>query len=93
MTKTKTYIPTKNSMQSGLGKKDKWVLEFETENSGINPLIGWQTSLNTLFELNLEFFTKDLAIDYAKKNKIIFEILEQKKRKIIKKSYANNFLK
>ena len=53
-------------MQSCLDKIDKWVLEFETENSGINPLIGWQTSLNTLFELNLEFFTKDLAIAYAK---------------------------
>ena len=33
------------------------------------------------------------AIDYAKKKKINYEIIEPKKRKIIKKSYADNFLK
>ena len=93
MIKAKIYIPTKNSMQSGLGKTDKWVIEFETKNSGINPLMGWETSTDTLSELNLEFSTMELAIEYAKKNKIDFEILIPKKRKIIKKSYADNFLK
>ena len=80
-------------MQSGLGKSDKWVIEFETENTGINPLMGWETSSNTLSELRLEFSTKELAVEYAKKNKIDFEIIEPQKRKIIKKSYADNFLK
>jgi len=80
-------------MQSGLGKSDKWIIEFETKNSGINPLMGWETSSDTLSELNLEFATKNLAIEYAKKNKIDFEIIEPQKRKIIKKSYAENFLK
>ena len=80
-------------MQSGLGKTNKWVLEFETQDTGINPLMGWETSDNTLSELNLEFSTKELAIEYAKKNKIDFEVIEPKKRKIIKKSYADNFLK
>ena len=80
-------------MQSGLGKIDKWVIKFETENSGINPLMGWETSSNTLSELNLEFSTKELAIEYAKKNKIDFEIIEHHKRKTVKKSYADNFLK
>ena len=42
--------------------------------------------------LKLEFSTKELAINYAKK-KIDFEIIEPKERKIIKKSYADNFLK
>jgi NADH dehydrogenase (ubiquinone) Fe-S protein 4 len=93
MKKAKIYIPTKNSMQSGLGKSDKWVINFETDNTGINPLMGWETSSNTLSELNLEFTTKELAIEYAKKNKIDFEIIEPQKRKTIKKSYADNFLK
>mgnify|MGYP002837826312 CR=1 FL=1 len=93
MNKVKIYIPTKSSMQSGLGKSDKWVIEFETENPEVNPLMGWETSTNTLSELHLEFSTKELAIDYAKKNKINFEIIEPKKRKMIKKSYADNFLK
>ena len=93
MIKAKIYIHTKNSMQSGLGKADKWLIKFETKNSGINPLMGWETSLDTISELNLEFSTKDLAIEYAKKNKIDFEIIEPQKRKTIKKSYADNFLK
>ena len=93
MIKAKIYIPTKNSMQSGLGKSDKWVFKFETENTGTNPLMGWETSTNTLSELNLEFSTKELAVDYAKKNKIDFEIIEPQIRKTVKKSYADNFLK
>ena len=80
-------------MQSGLGNSEKWVLEFQTSNTGINPLMGWETSSNTLSELHLEFSTKELAIEYAKKNKINFEIIEPQKRKTIKKSYADNFLK
>ena len=93
MKKAKIYIPTKNSMQSGLGKSDKWLIEFEIENTGINPLMGWETNSNTLSELNLEFSTKELALEYAKKNKIDFELIEPQKRKTVKKSYADNFLK
>ena len=66
MKKAKIYKPNKTAMQSGLGKIDKWVLEFKS---------------------------KDLAIEYAKKNNIIFEVIEPKKRKITKKSYADNFIK
>ena len=80
-------------MQSGLGKSDKWLIEFETEDTGINPLMGWETNSNTLSELNLEFSSKELAINYAKKKKINFELIEPKKRKVVKKSYADNFLK
>ena len=93
MKNAKIYLPTKTSMQSGPGKSDKWIIEFETKDSGINPLMGWESSSDTLSELNLEFSTKDLAIEYAKKNKIDFEIIEPKKRKTVKKSYADNFLK
>ena len=80
-------------MQSGLGKTDKWLIEFETKNAGTNPLMGWESSSDTLSELNLEFSTKELAVEYAKKNKIHFEVIEPQKRKTIKKSYADNFLK
>ena len=80
-------------MQSGIAKNDKWILEFKTKDPTRNPLMGWESSSDTLSELKLEFSTKDLAINYAKKNKIIFELLEPKKRKIVKKSYADNFLK
>ena len=80
-------------MQSGLGKIDKWILEFETKDNSVNPLMGWESSSDTLNELRLEFSTKELAINYAKKMKIDYEIIEPKKRKTVKKSYADNFLK
>ena len=80
-------------MQSGLGKTDKWILEFETKDSTVNPLMGWESSNDTYTELKLEFSSRELAINYAKKKKIDYEIIEQKKRKTIKKSYADNFLR
>ena len=79
-------------MQSGLGKIDKWILEFKTKDPTRNPLMGWESSSDTLSEVKLEFSSKELAIDYAKKKKIDYEIIEPKKRKIVKKSYADNFL-
>ena len=80
-------------MQSGLGKNNKWILEFKTEDPTNNPLMGWESSSDMYTELKLEFSSKELAITYAKKKKIDFEIIEPKKRKILKKSYADNFLK
>ena len=80
-------------MQSGFAKSNRWIIEFYTNNSTINPLMGWESSDDTFSELNLEFPSKDLAINYAKKNKIDFELIEPKKRKMVKKSYSDNFTK
>ena len=80
-------------MQSGNKKFDKWIIEFITDRPGVNPLMGWESSTDTYSELKLEFKNKDLAIEYAKKNKIDFELIDAKTRKIIKKSYADNFTK
>ena len=93
MKKAKIYKPSKTAMQSGLKKFNKWILEFITNDPTINPLMGWESSNDTLSELKMEFTSKDLAIEYAKKNKISYELIEPKVRKIIKKSYADNFTK
>ena len=92
MIKAKIYIPNKRPIQSGTGKTDKWILEYETKNPTSNPLMGWESSSDTRTELKLEFSSKELAINYAKKKKIDFELIEPKKRKVVKKSYADNFL-
>ena len=91
--KAKIYLPNKNPMQSGLSKTNKWVLEFKTDDPSKNPLMGWESSSDTYTELKLEFSSKELAINYAKKKKIDFELIEPRKRKTVKKSYADNFLK
>ena len=92
MKKAKIYKPSKSAMQSGLKKFDKWVIDFFTDEPGINPLMGWESSTDTYSELKLEFSNKELAIEYAKKNNINFEVIEPKQRKVVKKSYADNFL-
>ena len=93
MKKAKIYKPAKTAMQSGLKKFDKWVLEFITNDPTINPLMGWESSDDTFSELKMEFSSKELAVDYAKKNKIEYELIEPQKRKILKKSYSDNFIK
>ena len=92
MRKAKIYKPSKTAMQSGTKKFDKWVIQFITKKPDINPLMGWESSSDTYTELNLEFKTKELAIEYAKKNKIDYELIESKARKFNKKSYADNFI-
>ena len=80
-------------MQSGIGKTKNWILEYIDKKTGINRLMGWESSTHTLSEVKLEFSTKENAIKYAKKNKLTFELIEPKEKKIIKKSYADNFIK
>ncbi len=93
MKKAKIYIPSKTAMQSGRGKQKSWVLEFNTKDSNINPLMGWETSTDTLGEVILKFSSKDKAIEYAEKNSISYEVFEPKKKEFVIKSYADNFLK
>ena len=93
MKKAKIYIPSKTAMQSGRGKLKKWVLEFDTKDSSINPLMGWEASTDTLGEVLLKFPTKEKAIEYAEKNNISYSVIEPKKKKFVIKSYADNFLK
>ncbi len=93
MKKAKIFKPSKTAMQSGLAKSEKWIIEYITEQPGINPLMGWESSTDTLSELKLEFSSKDKAIEYAKKNKIEYELIEEKKRKKNIKSYSDNFTK
>ena len=80
-------------MQSGMRNTKNWLLEFDTLNTGINPLMGWESSKDTMSEVKLEFSSKDQAVNYAKKNNINYYVVEPQKRKILKKSYSDNFIK
>ncbi|MFL2888376.1 MAG: hypothetical protein CNC06_04095 [Pelagibacterales bacterium MED-G40] len=93
MKKAKIYIPTKTAMQSGRGKTKNWILEFYTRDSATNPLMGWETSDDTMSEVILEFSSKEKAVEYAKLNNIDFKVIEPKKREFVIKSYADNFTK
>jgi len=93
MKKAKIYKPTKTAMQSGMRNTKNWILEFDTLDNQISPLMGWESSKDTMSEVKLEFETKAQAINFSKKNNIDYYIIEPNNRKIIKKSYTDNFLK
>ena len=80
-------------MQSGIRNSKKWILEFDTLDTGINPLMGWTSSKDTMSEVKLEFLTREEAINYVKINNIDYYVVEPEKSKIVKKSYSDNFLK
>ena len=83
MKKAKIYIPTKTAMQSGRGKLKSWVLEFITKDPSINPLMGWETSTDTLEEIILKFPSKEKAIEYAEKNNISYNVIEPNKKEFV----------
>ena len=80
-------------MQSGRRNIKNWLLEFDTLDNGINPMMGWETSKDTMSEVKLEFSTKEQAVNYARKNNVDYYIIEPQKGKMIKRSYSDNFLK
>ena len=83
MKKAKIYIPAKTAMQSGRGKLKNWVLEFITKDPSINPLMGWETSTDTLDEVILKFPSKEKAIEYAEKNNISYNVIEPNKKEFV----------
>ena len=68
-------------------------LNYQVKNLLLTYPSDWYIHKDTFNAVKLEFKTKELAIEYSKKNKIDYELIESKNRKIIKKSYSDNFTK
>ena len=90
--KAKIYKPSKTAMQSGRSKFNKWVLKIsDSKNQIRDTMMGWNGGSNTSSQIQLNFKSKEDAIYYAKSNNIDYEVLETSGRKVISKSYADNF--
>ena len=63
-------------MQSGRGKLKKWVLEFDTKDPSINPLMGWQSSADTKRQVRMYFPDREAAIAYAEAHHIVYDVDE-----------------
>jgi len=86
------YQPAKTAMQSGLARTKEWVLEFEPASPReIDPLMGWTSSRDTQAQVKLEFDTREEAVAYAERRGLAYTIIETKPRKLVRKSYADNF--
>jgi len=90
--KARIYQPAKTAMQSGRGKTQNWVLEFEpTRRQQLDPLMGWPGAGDTMSQVRLKFDTRDDAIAHAKRLELDFVVQEPKERRIKPKAYADNF--
>ena len=90
--KAKIYKPAKTAMQSGRSKFNKWVLKFSDKKNQLkDTMMGWNGGSSTISQIELKFSSKEEAVNYAKKNGIDYEVLETSERKVINKSYADNF--
>ena len=90
--RAKIYKPAKTAMQSGRAKYNKWILKIsDSKNQTKDTMMGWNGGSNTTSQIQLQFKTKEDAINYAKSNDLDYEVLETSERKVISKSYADNF--
>ena len=86
------YKPAKTAMQSGTRNTKKWTLVFETKDRKfIEPLMGWTGAKDTNKQLRMNFDTAEQALEFAKRNNIEVEVEAVKARKIVPKTYAENF--
>ena len=86
------FKPAKTAMQSGEARTKDWVLQFDPASPATrDPLMGWTSSADTLAQVHLEFDSKDEAIAYATRNGLAYTVVEPKPRRVIRKSYADNF--
>lgn len=77
--------------QSG-NLKTKWCLEFIPQKKFIDRQMGWLASADTMSEVKIEFEDMDSAIAFAQQNNYKYELITSAKNKVIKKSYADNFI-
>lgn len=88
------YQPSRNAMQSGVGKTRQWVLEFAPEAARtVDPLMGWTSSSDMDSQVRLKFETVDAAVEYAKQHGIDAQVTMPNKRKAVVRQggYGENF--
>ena len=88
------FQPSKSAMQSGLANINKWCLSNSlTNETFVKSVFCWTGTSNSEKNLTLFFDTFEAAKRFAESKKLDFEIIKSKKRKVIKKSYSENFIK
>ena len=90
--KVHIYKPSKSTMQSGHGKTNKWVLEYELASKRTpEPLMGWVSSEDTNNQIQLKFDTQEEAIAYAESKGWQYEVAVTRDRRIKPRNYMDNF--
>lgn len=90
--KYKIFKPSKSAMQSGLNNTKYWCIEpIDKSKKRIYKNFGISFVSNAESQIRLFFDDLKSAVNYAKSINMDYEIKQYKERKILKKSYAENF--
>ncbi|KAI7855889.1 putative mitochondrial complex I subunit [Circinella umbellata] len=88
------FSPSKRATQSGKNDGRMWRIDFdilEDGNRWENPLMGWASSADYQQSLQIKFYSKESAIDFAERQGWSYYVQEPKKSKFVKKAYADNY--
>ncbi|KAA8908858.1 ETC complex I subunit conserved region-domain-containing protein [Sphaerosporella brunnea] len=89
------YKPAKPATQSGDWNTRRWRMDWDVLLRGHrweNPLMGWQSSGDSMQGTSLSFKSKEDAIFFAEKQGYQWFVQEPNTREFRVKSYAENFL-
>ncbi|KAF5369486.1 hypothetical protein D9758_002758 [Tetrapyrgos nigripes] len=89
------FQPTRNTMQSGGAKTEKWRIDFDILQGGgrwENPLMGWASSADYMQGTRITFRSKEDAIHFAEKQGWDYYVQPSGAKRIPPKNYAENYL-
>jgi NADH dehydrogenase (ubiquinone) Fe-S protein 4 len=89
------YQPTRNTMQSGGSKGEKWRIDFDIlQGAGRweSPLMGWASSADYVQGLRMPFRSKEDAIHFAEKQGWDYYVQQPMVKRIPPKNYSENYL-
>jgi hypothetical protein len=86
------FKPARTAMQSGSAKTEQWMLVYEPEEPlSVEPLMGFTSSGDMRRQIKLSFDSKELAIAYAERNGIPYQVAEAQEPEPKLQSYSDNF--
>ena len=86
------YKATKNVMQSGQGKNETWLLEYdEAIVRAPEALNGWTSASNATGQIQLKFNTLEQAQAFAKEQGLETIVKPSSTRKVRPRNYSDNF--
>ncbi|KAJ7505260.1 Ndufs4, NADH dehydrogenase Fe-S protein 4 [Mycena galericulata] len=91
----RVYQPTRNTMQSGGAKGERWRIDFDILQGGgrwENPLMGWASSADYMQGTRLTFKSQEDAIHFAKKQGWDYYVQPPTVKRIPPKNYSENYV-
>ncbi|KAJ7761530.1 Ndufs4, NADH dehydrogenase Fe-S protein 4 [Mycena maculata] len=91
----RVYQATRNTMQSGGAKGERWRIDFDILQGGgrwENPLMGYASSADYMQGTRLTFKSQEDAIHFAKKQGWDYYVQPPTVKRIPPKNYSENYL-